>query len=136
MGMGNWTNLGVQNTPGKNLGGKWRSSLPRWHAQADSSRSERIFNFSAKIGRSNKNYKVSSKDFDQGKVAFYPMTLAQYRTYKLIPTTFLNIQTSLGPVSRCRLSQKRPKATLVTTTSFAMSARSSHSKLAWELMQV
>ena len=31
---------------------------------------------------------------------------------------------------------KTTKATLVTTTSFAMSARSSHSKLAWELMQL
>ena len=31
---------------------------------------------------------------------------------------------------------KTTKATLVTTTSFAMSARTSHSKLAWELMQV
>ena len=37
--------------------------------------------FLQKLEDLNKNYKVSSKDFDQGKVAFYPMTLAQYRTY-------------------------------------------------------
>ena len=49
--------------------------------------------------------KVSSKDFDQGKVAFYPMTLAQYRTYKPYPYHVSNIQTSPGPVSRCLLSQ-------------------------------
>ncbi len=32
-----------------------------------------------------KAFKVSADDFDQGKVAFLPMTLAQYRTYKPYP---------------------------------------------------
>ena len=65
--------------------------------------------FLQKLEDLNKNYKVSSKDFDQGKVAFYPMTLANIGPINLIPTTFLNIQTSPGPVSRCLLSQKRPR---------------------------
>ena len=51
----------------RSLSGKWRSSLPGWHAQADSSRSQRVSDFSAKLEDLNKNYKVSSKDFDQGK---------------------------------------------------------------------
>ncbi len=33
--MGNWINLGAQNTPGRSLGINGESSLPRWHAQAD-----------------------------------------------------------------------------------------------------
>lgn len=79
---------------------------------------------------------MSSKDFDQGKVAFYPMTLAQYRTYKPYPyhvSKYSNFTWTCIPMPA---KSKTTKATLVTTTSFAMSARSSHSKLAWELMQV
>ena len=31
------------------------------------------------------NYEVTSQDFDEGKVAFLPMTLAEYRTYQPYP---------------------------------------------------
>ena len=92
--------------------------------------------FLQKLEDLNKNYKVSSKDFDQGKVAFYPMTLAQYRTYKPYPyhvSKYSNFTWTCIPMPA---KSKTTKATLVTTTSFAMSARSSHSKLAWELMQL
>ena len=33
----------------------------------------------------NGNYEVTMKDFDEGKVAFIPMSLAMYRTYKPYP---------------------------------------------------
>ena len=92
--------------------------------------------FLQKLEDLNKNYKVSSKDFDQGKVAFYPMTLAQYRTYKPYPyhvSKYSNFTWTCIPMPA---KSKTTKATLVTTTSFAMSARSSYSKLAWELMQL
>ena len=92
--------------------------------------------FLQKLEELNKNYKVSSKDFDQGKVAFYPMTLAQYRTYKPYPyhvSKYSNFTWTCIPMPA---KSKTTKATLVTTTSFAMSARTPHSKLAWELMQV
>ena len=92
--------------------------------------------FLQKLEELNKNYKVSSKDFDQGKVAFYPLTLAQYRTYKPYPyhvSKYSNFTWTCIPMPA---KSKTTKATLVTTTSFAMSARTPHSKLAWELMQV
>ncbi len=92
--------------------------------------------FLQKLEELNKNYKVSSKDFDQGKVAFYPMTLAQYRTYKPYPyhvSKYSNFTWTCIPMPA---KSKTTKATLVTTTSFAMSARTPHSKLAWELMRV
>ena len=92
--------------------------------------------FLQKLEELNKNYKVSSKDFDQGKVAFYPMTLAQYRTYKPYPyhvSKYSNFTWTCIPMPA---KSKTTKATLVTTTSFAMSARTPHSKLAWELMQL
>jgi len=92
--------------------------------------------FLQKLEELNKNYKVSFKDFDQGKVAFYPMTLAQYRTYKPYPyhvSKYSNFTWTCIPMPA---KSKTTKATLVTTTSFAMSARTPHSKLAWELMQV
>ncbi len=136
-GDGNWINLGAQNTPERSLGGKMRSFL-RWHAQADSSRSERVFDFSAKLKRSNKNYKVSSKGFDQGKVAL-SHDLAQYRTYKTVSPTsrFLNIQTSPWtciPMPAKSKTTGRDKS--LRRLLFAMSGSSSHSKLAWELMQI
>ena len=92
--------------------------------------------FLQKLEDLNKNYKVSYKDFDQGKVAFYPMTLAQYRTYKPYPyhvSKYSNFTWTCIPMPA---KSKTTKATLVTTTSFAMSARTPHSKLAWELMQL
>ena len=92
--------------------------------------------FLQKLEELNKNYKVSSKDFDQGKVAFYPMTLAQYRTYKPYPYHVSKYSNFIWTCIPMPAKSKTTKATLVTTTSFAMSARTPHSKLAWELMQV
>ena len=82
----------------RSLGGKWRSSLQGGMLKLTAPKVKESLTFLQKLEDLNKNYKVSSKDFDQGKVAFYPMTLAQYRTINLIPTTFQNIQTSPGPV--------------------------------------
>ena len=92
--------------------------------------------FLQKLEELNKNYKVSSKDFDQGKVAFYPMTLAQYRTYKPYPYHVYKYSNFTWTCIPMPAKSKTTKATLVTTTSFAMSARTPHSKLAWELMQL
>ena len=54
------------------------------HAQADSSRSQRVFDFSAKIEDLNKNYRWALKILTR-ESRLYPMTLAQYRTYKPYP---------------------------------------------------
>ena len=76
----------VQNTPGKkplaaNGGHLFQGGMLKLTAPEV----KESLTFLQKLEDLNKNYKVSSKDFDQGKVAFYPMTLAQYRTYKPYP---------------------------------------------------
>ncbi len=50
----------------------WKSSLQGGMLKLTAPEVKRVFDFSAKIGRSNKNYKVSSKDFDQGKSPSIP----------------------------------------------------------------
>ena len=47
------------------------------------------------------NYEVTSQDFDEGKVAFLPMTLAEYRTYQPILIMLRNTQHFHGFVSLC-----------------------------------
>ena len=60
----------------------------------------------------NGNYDVTSKDFDEGKVAFLPMSLATYRTYKPYPYHIAKYSTFFGLVSPYQLAKKewiRPK---------------------------
>ena len=136
MEMVNWISLGVQNIPGKKPWQQMEGSLFKVGCSNDSSREvKESLTFLQKLEELNKNYKVSSKDFDQGK-SLYPMTLAQYRTYKPYPYHVSKYSNFTWTCILCLLSQKTTRRPLVTTTSFAMSARSPHSKLAWELMQL
>ncbi|MGT2750687.1 ABC transporter substrate-binding protein [Streptococcus orisasini] len=84
----------------------------------------------------NGNYNVTLKDFDEGKVAFFPMTLAQYRTYKPYPY-HVSKYSSFSWTCVGMPSQQSSKARTKTSTSlYAMSAKTSQSKLAWEFLKL
>ncbi|MGT2712778.1 ABC transporter substrate-binding protein [Streptococcus oriscaviae] len=92
--------------------------------------------FISKLEALNNNYKVSSDDFDQGKVAFYPMTLAQYRTYKPYPYHVAKYSSFSWTCIQMPAEQPAYKATQVQTSLFAMSSQTSHPDLVWELMTI
>lgn len=84
----------------------------------------------------NQNYKVTLKDFDEGKVAFFPMTLAQYRTYKPYPY-HVSKYSSFSWSCVAMPSQTRTKQRTQTETSlYAMSAKTDKKALAWEFLKL
>ena len=96
---------------------------------------KRSLYFVEKLEALHGNFNVTSKDFDEGKVAFYPMTLAQYRTYKPYPyhvAKYSNFTWTCIPMPGA--SGSTP-STLVDTSLFALSSRASASKEAKEFME-
>lgn len=80
-------------------------------------------------------FNVTSDDFDQGKVAFIPMTLAQYRTYKPYPyhvAKYSSFEWTCVPMPSV---DGKLNASQVPTSLFGISSRTKESKLAWELLK-
>ena len=89
-----------------------------------------------KLKSLNGNYNVTLKDFDEGKVAFYPMTLAQYRTYK--PYPYHVAKYSSFSWSCVEMPSQKPNTAKIqiNTSLYAMSSKTSQSKLAWEFLKL
>ncbi len=92
--------------------------------------------FVKRIEATNKNYQVTSNDFDLGKVAFRPFTFTDYRTYMPYPWRIKKysgfewtcIRMPSGPSGNHRSEM----SVLMT----AMSSRSSKKTLAWDFMKI
>ena len=121
----------------------WREALAAYGGQLfrqdsinlTSKEMKRSLYFIEKLEALHGNFNVTSKDFDEGKVAFYPMTLAQYRTYKPYPyhvAKYSNFTWTCIPMPGA--SGSTP-STLVDTSLFALSSRASASKEAKEFME-
>ena len=72
-------------------------------------KSKSLWLFLQKLEDLNKITRWALKILTRGKSPSIPWPWPNIGPINLIPTTFLNIQTSPGPVSRCLLSQKRPR---------------------------
>ena len=124
---------GVQNTPGRSLGGKMevisskvacsKLTVQKW---------KRVFDF-LQNWKITWNYKVSSKDFDQGESCLlsHMTPWPQYRTYKPPPYPFLNIQTSPGPVFPMPAKSKHIQGNLSHDDFFCNVGSKFSFKLAW-----
>lgn len=78
---------------------------------------------------------VTASDFDFGKVAFMPLTLAEYRTYKPYPW---HIKKYSDFDWDCVTLPRGPHGDNISKTNtllMAMNSRTSHEKYAWELMK-
>ena len=82
------------------------------------------------------SYNVTSDDFDKGKVAFLPMTLAQYRTYESYPYHIARYSSFLWTCIRMPAINKNIASTSVETTLFGMAAHTKHPILAWKLLKM
>lgn len=101
----------------------------------NSSKVKKALSMFSKICQLNKNIKVSSEDFDKGKVAFMPMTLAQYRTYKPYPYRVAKYSTFSW---NCRSMPASTSAASyqMKTAMLGLSSRSSHKQSAWKFMKM
>ena len=100
----------------------------------DSSEMHQALSFMSKLDMLSRHYKVTSNDFDEGRVAFYPMSLAQYRTYKPYPYHVSKYSSLSWTCIPMPTANNQVMGTQVKTSLFAMSSNTSQEKLAWEFM--
>lgn len=100
----------------------------------DSPEMHQALKFMSQLEALNQNYRVSSTDFDQGKVAFFPMSLAHYRTYKPYPYHVAKYSTFAWTCVPMPRALGTNQSTQVKTSLLAMSSKTAHAEEAWELM--
>ncbi|MDO4912726.1 MAG: extracellular solute-binding protein [Lactobacillus sp.] len=87
------------------------------------------------ITQLNNNDTVTTEMFDQGQVAFSPMSLAKYRTYTSYPYHVTRSSKFKWDVIKTP-SMSKKTGTKLANVSFGISAHSPHKDLAWKFMKV
>ena len=100
----------------------------------DSAEMHQALAFMSKLDMLSRHYKVTSNDFDEGRVAFYPMSLAQYRTYKPYPYHVAKYSSFSWTCIPMPTANSKVMGTQVKTSLFGMSSNTKQEKLAWEFM--
>ena len=100
----------------------------------DSAEMHQALAFMSKLDMLSQHYKVTSHDFDEGRVAFYPMCLAQYRTYKPYPYHVAKYSSFSWTCIPMPTANSKVMGTQVKTSLFGMSSNTKQEKLAWEFM--
>ena len=100
----------------------------------DSPEMHQALAFMSKLDMLRQHYKVTSHDFDEGRVAFYPMSLAQYRTYKPYPYHVAKYSSFSWTCIPMPTANSKVMGTQVKTSLFGMSSNTKQEKLAWEFM--
>ncbi|MEG3313532.1 extracellular solute-binding protein [Streptococcus parasuis] len=95
-----------------------------------------VLNFLSKIDQLQGNYQVSSSDFDKGDVAFMPMTLAEYRTYKPYPYHVSKYSSFEWTCIEMPKANKVKQATQMETALYAISSRSAEQALSQEFLEL
>ena len=90
----------------------------------------------AKLHALNGQYQVTTEDFDKGNVAFLPMTLAQYRTYKPYPYHVAKYSSFAWTCVQMPAATRDINATQVSTSLYGISAKTKHDQLAWDFLKL
>lgn len=109
--------------------------IDKGNVRLDSAAMRSALTFASKLQALNQQFRITSKDFDEGKVAFYPMSLAQYRTYKPYPYHVSKYSKFHWTCIPLPARGSDGSATLVDTSLFAVSAQSKHKQLAVEFVK-
>lgn len=92
--------------------------------------------FAKSLDALNQNQRVTQETFDSGKVAFMPLSFAEYRTYKSYP---YKIKKYTSFQWDCISMPKGPygdNVSLVDSLNVGISSRSRHKELAWEFLKL
>lgn len=91
--------------------------------------------FYRKLSNLNNGHTVTSDEFDKGLVAFSPLSLSVYRTYKPYPWRVKKYSTFEWDCLKMPTVSKDKGSTQVSTLLMGMSAKSYHKSQAWELLK-
>lgn len=105
-------------------------------AYVDTEATREALSMLVKLNDLNGHYKVTSQDFDQGKVAFYPMTLAQYRTYNPYPYHVSKYSQFSWTCIAMPADIGHKQATPMTTSLFAISSKTQLPDMAWAFLKL
>lgn len=92
--------------------------------------------FLKKLLELNKEVKVTQNDFDAGKVAFMPLSFAEYRTYKTYPYKINKYTTFKWDCITMPAGESGNNLSEINALLMGMSSQSKHKELAWELLKM
>lgn len=92
--------------------------------------------FVQKLQALNNGYQPTSDDFDQGNVAFCPLTIAQYRTYQPYPYRVSKYSTFSWYCLPMPGYQDNQKTATCQTSMMAINAKSQHKDEAYEFIEL
>lgn len=128
------------------VGYTWRNAVNAYNVQLFNEQgTEMYFNtpkmrqalsFISRLLALHSNYTITSHDFDEGNVAFIPMTLAEYRTYRPYPYRVAKYSSFDWKCIELPNESHGVPQIPVETSLFGMSAQSHHKQLAWEFLKL
>ena len=101
----------------------------------DESNVKSAIEFYRKLNNLNEGHIVTSEEFDKGLVAFSPLSLSVYRTYKPYPWRIKKYSTFEWDCLKMPTVSKGKGSTQVSTLLMGMSAKSYHKSQAWSLLK-
>lgn len=101
----------------------------------DQSTVKSALEFYRKLNNLNNGHSVTSEEFDKGLVAFSPLSLSVYRTYKPYPWRVKKYSTFEWDCLKMPTVTKGKGSTQVSTLLMGMSAKSYHKSQAWNLLK-
>jgi multiple sugar transport system substrate-binding protein len=91
--------------------------------------------FVISLNKLNENFKVTTEDFDSGKVAFRPFPFSAYRAYKIYPYKVIRYGQFEWECIKLPKGPKGNNASQLNSFLIGMSSRTKHKKEAWEFIK-
>lgn len=99
-------------------------------------RVEQAVNFVKKLNAVNNGYQVTSQVFDNGKVAFRPLSFSEYRTYKPYPWSIKKYSNFEWDCIELPSGPNGKNVSQLSTLLMGISSRTKHEKLSWEFLKL
>ncbi|MDO5516497.1 MAG: extracellular solute-binding protein [Clostridium sp.] len=98
-------------------------------------RVQESINFIKRLNSLNKGYSVTSKDFDDGKVAFHPLLFSEYTTYKTYPWKIKKYTGFDWDCIKMPRGEFGGNVSEVTTVLAGINSKTKNEKLSWEFLK-
>lgn len=92
--------------------------------------------FIGQLERLNQGQKISQEDFNEGKVAFMPLTFAEYRTYKTYPYKIKRYANFQWDCISMPAGEQGKNLSRVDTLLIGINSNTKYEKLAWEFLKL
>lgn len=96
---------------------------------------EEAVSFIQKLDTLNNGYRVTEKDFDDGKVAFHPLLFSEYTTYKTYPWKIKKYSGFEWDCIKLPAGENGENISEVTTLLMGINSKTKKEKLSWELLK-